>query len=403
MSHGSLLRDRDGEGGGKVTSVELFFDLVFVFAVTQLSHSLLAHFSPRGVTETALLLMAVWWVWIYTSWVTNWLDPDKTAVRLMLFALMLAGLVLSTSIPKAFDGRGPAFACAYVSMQLGRSLFVMWALRRTSPGNYRNFQRINAWLALSALFWLAGAFAEADGRLWLWGVALLIEYISPSLGFWTPGLGRSTTADWDISGSHIAERCGLFVLIGLGESIVVIGAKFAELTWAPATVVAFAVSFVGSVAMWWLYFNIGAEAASERISRSRDPGRLARIAYTYMHLPMVAGIIVAAVGDELVLSHPAGHMDLKTGATLLAAPALYLLGNLVFKRLTADRPALSHLAGLGFLALLIPFAPGLQPLALSALTTLVLVVVAVWETVSLRGRKAKQQDAVIPAGDVSAR
>ena len=401
-SHRSLLRDRDGAERGKVTSVELFFDLVFVFAVTQLSHSLLAHFSPAGVIETALLLMAVWWVWIFTSWVTNWLDPDKTAVRLMLFALMLAGLVLSTSIPKAFDGRGLVFACAYVFMQLGRGLFVMAALRHTSPVNYRNFQRINAWLALSALFWLAGAFAETEARLWLWGVALLIEYVSPSMGFWTPGLGRSTTADWDISGSHMAERCGLFVLIALGESIVVIGVKFAELTWTAPTVGAFAVAFVGSVAMWWLYFNIGAETASERISRSSNPGRLARIAYTYMHLPMVAGIIVAAVGDELVLSHPTGHVDLKTGATLLGAPVLYLLGNLVFKRLTADRPALSHLAGLGLLALLIPLAPALHPLALSALTTLVLVVVAAWETVSLRGKDVRQKDAAKPAGDLPA-
>ncbi len=134
--------------------------------------------------------MAVWWVWIYTSWVTNWLDPEKTPVRLLLFGLMLAGLVLSTSIPQAFESKGLAFAGAYVVMQVGRSLFMVWALKGHSPGNYHNFQRIACWLALSGLFWIAGAFAQGDARFALWAVALVIEYVGPSLGFRTPGLGR---------------------------------------------------------------------------------------------------------------------------------------------------------------------------------------------------------------------
>jgi low temperature requirement protein LtrA len=396
--HG-LLRERGGAGSNKVTFVELFFDLVFVFAVTQLSHSLLDHLTLMGVVQTMLMLMAVWWVWIYTSWATNWLDPEKTAVRLMLFALMLAGLVLSTSIPHAFELKGLAFAGAYAFMQVGRSLFAMRVLRRASPGNYRNFQRITAWLAFAAVFWIAGAFVEAEARLGLWAVALFIEYVSPSVGFWTPGLGRSTTADWDISGSHMAERCGLFIIIALGESILVTGAKFGNLPWTAEIVAAFLVAFLGAVAMWWIYFNIGAETASRRIADSSDPGRLARLAYTYMHLPLVAGIIVAAVGDELVLAHPTGHTDVKTAAVLLAGPALYLLGNLLFKRATANRPALSHIVGLVLLALLVPVSLGMQPLAFSALTTLVLVVVAVWETLSLRGAKAGEKAVEVSTGE----
>ena len=378
-----MLRSRNGHEHNKATFVELFFDLVFVFAVTQLSHTLLEHFTLAGIIETVLLLMAVWWVWIYTTWVTNWLDPDKTPVRLMLFALMLAGLVLSTSIPDAFGSRALAFAGAYVFMQLGRSLFMLWALRGRSPGNYRNFLRINTWLAVSAVFWIGGAIADGEDRLLLWIVALAIEYVSPSLGFWTPGLGRSTTADWDVEGGHLAERCGLFIIIALGESVLVTGATFAKLPWSPVTVAAFATAFVGSAAMWWIYFNIGAERGSQRISQSSDPGRLARLAYTYMHLPLVAGIIVAAVGDELLLAHPTGHTDFKTAAAVLGGPALYLVGNLMFKRTTADRPALSHIVGLILLAGLIPLAPLLQPLAFAAAANLVLVIVAVWETRSL--------------------
>jgi low temperature requirement protein LtrA len=333
--------------------------------------------------------MAVWWVWIFTSWWTNWLDPDRTPVRLMLFALMLAGLVLSTSIPGAFEEKGLAFAGAYVFMQVGRCLFMLWALSGVSPGNFRNFQRITSWLALAGVFWIAGGMAHGEWRFALWLTALAIEYVSPSVSFWTPGLGRSSTADWDVEGAHIAERCGLFIIIALGESILVTGAKFGELPWTTTTIGGFLAAFVGSVAMWWIYFNIGAERASRHIAGSSDVGRVARLAYTYLHLPLVAGIILAAVGDELVLAHPTGHTEVGTAAVLVGAPAVYLVGNLMFKRATATSPALSHLVGLALLALLTPASMRMQPLILSAATTLVLVVVAAWETLSLtphRGR-----------------
>ncbi|MDR6289507.1 low temperature requirement protein LtrA [Inquilinus ginsengisoli] len=392
----SLLRRRQEHEHGKVTFVELFFDLVFVFAITQLSHSLLKDLTLLGAVHTGLLFLAVWWVWIYTSWVTNWLDPERTPVRLLLLVLMLAGLILSTSLPEAFAEKGLAFAGAYVFMQVGRSLFMAAAVRRHSAGNFRNFQRITAWLILSALFWIAGAFTEAEVRLALWAAALAIEYVSPSLGFWTPGLGRSTTADWDVEGGHMAERCGLFVIIALGESILVTGATFAELEPGLSTIAAFVTSFIGSVAMWWIYFDIGAERGSHTIARSDDPGRLARIAYTYIHLLIVAGIIVGAVADELVLAHPDGHPEAGTAAALLGGPALYLIGNTLFKWTTAGRLPLSHLAGLVLLAGLVPGTVVLSPLLLGVAVMLILVLVAVWERLSLRrGREAGLSSAEI--------
>ena len=393
---GALLRGKPENGHHRVTFVELFFDLVFVFAITQLSHSLLAHLSILGALQTALLLMAVWWVWIYTSWVTNWLDPETTPVRLMLFVLMLAGLLLSTSLPQAFEARGWSFAGAYVTMQIGRSLFMLWALARHDAGNFRNFQRITVWLCLSALFWIAGACVADSARLLLWTVALLIEYVSPAVGFWTPGFGRSTTTDWNVEGGHLAERCGLFVIIALGESIVVSGAKFAELPWTASTLAAFIVALIGTVAMWWIYFNIGAERASARIMSSADPGRLARLAYTYLHIVLIAGIIVSAVGDELMLSHPLGHAEPSTIAVLLGGPALYLIGNILFKRATASRMVLSHFAGLGLLALLLAGSAAMPPLLLGAASSLVLVIVAAWETWSLQ-----LQPAVDKGGDAA--
>ena len=372
---GHLLRIRKGHEHARVTFVELFFDLVFVFAVTQLSHALLAHFTALGAVETLLLMMAVWWVWIYTSWVTNWLDPERIPVRLMLFAIMLAGLILSSSIPKAFAELGLVFALAHASIQIGRTLFMLWGVRGHVSQTV-NFRRILAWLCVSGLFWILGGLAEGEMRLAFWVMALLIEYAGPSLGFWTPGLGRSTTADWDVEGGHMAERCGLFVIIALGESILVTGATFSNLAWTLPVVLAFLSAFVSSLAMWWIYFNAGAERGTEMITSSRDPGRLARLAYTNIHLFIVAGIIVTAVGDEFTLAHPDGHADMKMAAAIVGGPALYLIGTLLFRRAVTGLLPKIQLAALVLLAVLFLASGLFSPLALSLATTIVLGAVA---------------------------
>ncbi|MEB0047303.1 MULTISPECIES: low temperature requirement protein A [unclassified Pseudomonas] len=383
----SLLRGRGGHDSGKVGMVELFFDLVFVFAITQLSHTLLAHLSIGGAVQVALMMVAVWWVWIFTSWITNWLDPEKLPIRLGLFGLMIAGLLLSSSIPKAFSDHGLMFAGAFVFMQVGRTLFAIWAVRGEPLSMTRNFQRILAWLVLSGVFWIAGAFVQGDQRLACWALALLIELISPSVYFYVPGLGRSTLTDWNVEGNHMAERCGLFVIIALGESLLVTGATFAELELNLQGVLAFLVAVLGSIAMWWVYFDSGAERAHHRIAHSSDPGRQARIAYTYLHVLIVAGVIVSAVADELVLVHPDHASDAGIIA-IVVGPWLFLLGNALFKWVMADRlwPPLSHLVGLGLLIVLLPL--GLNQLfsawVLGTLTTAVVMVVAAWETLVLR-------------------
>src|SRR6187549_3843967 len=164
-SHGALFRPIVPHQHSRVTYVELFFDLVFVFAVTQISHTLLAHFTPLGVLQTAILFLAVWWVWVYTSWITNWLNPEKTPVRILLFALMLGGLVISTSIPQAFESRGLWFAVAFASMQVGKTVFLWLSTPHSQPAARMNAVRITAWLSLSAVFWVAGGLAEGPPRL----------------------------------------------------------------------------------------------------------------------------------------------------------------------------------------------------------------------------------------------
>jgi low temperature requirement protein LtrA len=385
---GPLFRPIVPNQHSRVTYAELLFDLVFVFAVTQISHTLLAHFTPLGAVQTTLLLLSVWWTWVFTSWVTNWLNPELTPVRVLLFLLMLGGLVLSTSIPQAFDARGLWFAIAYAAMQVGRTLFWLLSTPRPRKAARMNAIRILVWLSISAAFWIAGGLAQGDARLAFWVLALSIEYVSPVVRFWIPKYGASSLTDWYVEGGHMAERCAGFIIIALGESIVVTGATLADLNWTAEVITAFLSAFVGALAMWWIYFHKGAEAGSELISNSSEPGRLARLAYTYLHLPIVAGIILTAVANDVVLKHPTGHSSLRTVLSAIGGPMLFLIGTILFKYVIRGWLQLSHGVGIVALAILWWFAGDFTPLELSLLTTAILVVVAIWESISLRSRPA---------------
>ena len=386
---GTLFRPLAANQHSRVTYAELFFDLVFVFAITQISHTLLGRFTPLGAIQVTLLFLGVWWAWVFTTWITNWLNPELTPVRILLFFLMLGGLVLSISIPQAFEGRGLWFASAYAAMQVGRTLFLLASVAPERVEVRWNAIRILAWLSAAAVFWILGGFAHGKMRLYLWGAALAIEYVSPLVRFWIPKYGASSIQDWYVEGGHIAERCAGFIIIALGEAIVVNGATFADLHWTAATIGAFASAFLASIAMWWIYFHRGAEAGSELISKSSESGRLARSAYTYLHMPIVAGIVLSAVADQLVLTHPTGHSDIRTVVSAIGGPLLFLVGTILFKHTIRGFLQLSHGAGIIALVVLAWFAKGLSPLMLSALTTGLLIVVAVWESMSLRSAQSK--------------
>lgn len=375
---GDLLRKRDGQHA-RVGFVELFFDLVFVFAITQISHTLLEHLTWMGALQAAMLLGAVWWAWIDTSWITNWLDPERVPVRIMLFCLMAAGLVLSTSLPGAFGEKGLIFACAFAALQVGRGLFTLWAVR-DDPVLKANFQRICVWAIGGGVFWIAGGLAEGQARLLIWLVALLAEFSAPALYFWVPGLGRSSTADWQVEGGHIAERVGLFIIICLGETLLITGATFAGLIWTAEVDLAFATAFLSTLAMWWIYFSAGHDAAADEIEHSDDPGRIARAAYTYGPILIVAGIVATAVGDELILKHPEGHVPPEAAAVLIGGPLLFMLGSVIAKYAVWGKWAPARLAGVAGLAALVLAVPYVTPLALAASAMTVLIAVAGWET-----------------------
>jgi low temperature requirement protein LtrA len=384
--HAGLLRARDGDEG-RVTPVELFFDLVYVFAVTQLSHRLLDHLSVRGVLETLMLMLAVWGVWIYTAWFTNWFDPTRLAVRLVLVAVMLASLVMSVAIPEAFGERGLMFALAYVVIQVGRTAFTFIAFRKVLGASHplsRNFQRVLCWLGAAGVLWIIGGLLQGEARYALWVLALAVDYGGPVVNFYIPALGRSRTGEWTIEGGHFAERCQLFVIIALGESILVTGTTFGEIEASMLAVSAFVVAFLGSVALWWIYFARSAEAAREVFTSSEDPGRLGRSAYTYFHIPMVAGIIAIAAADELTVAHPGEHATLASVALTLGGTALFVAGQAFFKWAMFGVLPFSRAVAIAALAALIPVGFAIPTLALSSVAGLIVVGLAVWDTLTHR-------------------
>ncbi|WP_084265089.1 low temperature requirement protein A [Actinomadura macra] len=394
----ALLRPR-GQDGARVTFFELFFDLVFVFAITQLSHRLLEHLTVRGAAETLLLLLAVWWAWMYTCWTTNWFDPNHPVIRLMLVGVMIAGLFMAAMLPGALDDKALWFAAAYTAIQVGRTAFVVICTWTHELG--RNFQRILFWQAVSAALWIGGALVDDhEARAGLWLLAVALEYLAPWHGFATPLLGRSSTAEWTIDGGHMAERCQLFIIIALGESVLITGGTLAAHAPSGQVAAGFIAAFVGTVALWWIYFDHTAEAAAEKIASSADPGRLGRSAYTFIHIVMVAGIIVGAVADEMVMAHPGGHVSHGFTAVALGGPALFIAGHALFKRAVFGAFTGARLTALVVLAALAAVAPALTPLALHISAATVVVALALWDVRAYR--LSRRESAQIPLpGQVS--
>lgn len=380
-----LLRHRDGHHA-RVTFEELFFDLIYVFAVTQLSHQLLHHLSLSGVVQVLVLWFAVWLGWQYTCWVTNWFDPETPRIRTLLFGLMLAALVMAATIPGAFEERGWVFALAYVVIQVGRTAYIVVELGSNHPLS-ANYRRMLGWVSISAVFWIAGGLAEHWLRAGLWMVAVLCEYLSPMFGFALPGLGRSRTSDWTIEGGHLAERCQLFVIVALGETLLATGAILGESqAWSGAMLSAMLATFLGTLAMWWLYFGTSSKDASMRITQSADPGRIGAY-FHYIHAILIAGIIATAVGNDLVMAHPHDALKPAYALVLSAGPAIYLLGSSIYKKVVYGQAPMSHMAGIAVLALLVPLASAWDMLTASWLTSMVMLAIGVWEAVFCRERR----------------
>jgi len=372
------LRPRGDGVVQPTTTVELFFDLVYVFAITQLSHQIIGDLTVAGVARAAFLLLIVWWAWIYTTWMANWFDPASPPVRVVLTGVMLGSLLMAAALPEAFGERALLFAASYVGLQVGRNAAAAWLLHRRH--RLRGvFERLVVWSAVAGVLWLVGATLDGDQRLVLWIPALALELAAPAAGYWLPGRGRTATTDYDIEGGHFAERCQLFILIALGESIVVTGATASAAGLTSTVVLCLVVAFAETAALWWLYFGATAEHARVTMSTCDNPGRLARDAYTYLHLPIIAGIIAIAVANDLLIAAPYDAPHGVAVAMILGGPALYLLGESLFRwRITGVANA-RGIAVAALLLLLVPLGGHVAALPLSIIVAVLLTLLAVSE------------------------
>ena len=389
MTRPALRRTADVEQ--RTTSLELFYDLVFVFAVTQVSHHLLDDLTWRGAGQSLLLLLVVWWSWNYTTWVTNELDPESPVVRLLMIALMLASLLMAAALPDAFGAEAGLFVGSYLAIQVGRHTFLTFVAAEPGTLERARAGRILVWFAGAGLFWVAGAIADGPARTILWLVALAVDYGAPLALYRVPGRVPMTEDAWQVSTAHFSERFGLFVIIALGESIVLTGATISGADLDTATVAAFATAFLTTAALWWLYFTYVARIAERRLELAANRTRMARDAYTYLHVVFVAGIIVSAVGDELVIAHPNERLSGAEVASVVAGPAIYLLAHALFRLRLSGTVSARRLAGAAGCAVVGVLAADADALVIAVLVFAILAAVIGSEHLAAarRGRRGE--------------
>jgi low temperature requirement protein LtrA len=307
----------------RVTPLELFFDLVFVLAITQCT-ALMAH-EPTwaGVAKGLLVLGVLWWSWVGYAWLTSVLDPEEGAVRLVMFAAMAALLIVALCVPEAFDDLGLTFAIAYGFVR-GAHIALFWIASNDHPELRRSVIGLGLGTAVGVGILVAASFFHGGAQGALWALALGLDMAEPYF-FGSEG--------WELEPGHFAERHGLIVIIALGESIVAIGAG-AE-AGVDAGVIIAAVLGIGLAAcMWWTYFDVVVYVSSRRLGEAPEGkvrNELARDGYSYLHFPMVAGIVLAALGMKTTLQHTDEPLSTVAAAALLGGVALYLLGHVAFR------------------------------------------------------------------------
>src|SRR4051794_33859348 len=301
----SLVRPR--EVARAVTPLELFFDLVYVFTISQLAEHLLHHVDARGMAQTLVLTLAVMYAWFMTVWTSNWLDVDRQPVRLLLLFLMFASLLMSTSVAEAFGDRAGLFVIGYLAIQIIRTAFAVVIFR--AHRLHMHFVNALVWEIAVAPIWIAGVVADGDAQLLIWAAAVLITYGGVIAGHPLPGRRSPFTSDSQIYAEHLLERFRLFFLIALGETVLTLGNAFAGEPVATERIVVLAAAFAGTVSLWWCYFHRADDIGKEAVESAPKPSRLVGIG-NYTLVVMVIGIVAIAVGDELAMAHPHGATTL---------------------------------------------------------------------------------------------
>jgi low temperature requirement protein LtrA len=371
---------REGE---RVTSLELFFDLVFVLALTQCTALMASTPTATGVLHGLLILGVLWWSWVGYAWLTSVIDPEEGSVRLVMLAAMAALLVASLCVPGAFGGDALLFACAYGAVRAAHiALFLLAsrgdaALRRSVAG-------LAAGTAIGVGLLIAAAIAGGGLRLGLWGLALVLDTGEPFF-FGAEG--------WKLVPGHFADRHGAIIIIALGESIVAIGAGSSASVEA-GVVAAAVLGMVVAGALWWLYFDVVAIVAERRLmaaAEGRERNEIARDSYSYLHFPMVAGIALVALGLKKTLGRVDDPLAVVPAAGMLGGAALYLVAHVAFRWRNRHSISRQRLLCAGLLVALLFVEVAVKPPALATLGTLAVVLSALIAYEALRFAEARDR------------
>jgi low temperature requirement protein LtrA len=365
----------------KTSYLELFFDLVFVFAITQVTSLLLEDTTAAGFARAALVLGLVWWAWSAYAWMTNAVDIENVVTRLIVLGAMGAAFFMALAVPDAYQDEGIWFAVAYFAVRILNTTLFSWGVRHDAV-QLRATLRLAPWFLGAALVALAGGFADGDTRTYIWTASLAIDVI---------GTLTVANANWRVSPSHFAERFALIVIIALGESIVAIGLTTAGLRKDGTFALSVVVAFAGVAALWWAYFDFTATAV-ERALRRASPearGALARDMFTFFHYPIVLGIILYAVAAKKTLAHPDEPLSAEGRWALGLGVALFLAGFVLARFRVVRRVAWERvIAGTAAVVVAVLLDGTDAIVALGVVIAIVVASVAV-ETVRLRDVRAE--------------
>jgi low temperature requirement protein LtrA len=357
----------------RVKPLELFFDLVFVLALTQCTQLMADDPTWEGLVRGLLVLGVLWWSWVGYSWLTSVVNPEEGLVRFAIFGAMAALLVVALCVPEAFGDLGLLFACAYFVVRIGQ-VILLYAAGRGDPGLRRSVVGLAVGTLIGTSILIVASFTDGVLQGCLWALALALDVGEPYL-FGSEG--------WKLAPRHFVERHGLIIIIALGESIVAIGAGVeGEID---AGVVAASALGVGVVAaLWWLYFDVVALVAERRLTQAtpgKEQNEIARDSFSYLHFPMVAGIVLVALGLKKTLGHVEDPLKIEAAVAMLGGTALYLLGHVAFRWRNVHRFSIQRLICAVVLLALIPVATEIASLATLAIVLALLAALIAYETV----------------------
>ena len=379
----AVLREREA-----VTPLELFFDLVFVLALTQCTALMADTPTWAGLVKGLLVLGMLWWCWVGYSWLTSVVDPEEGAVRLAIFAAMAGLLVAALCVPDVFGDTGLLFACAYAVVRAAHIALFMVA-SRDDPGLRKSTIGLAGSTALAASLLIVASFTDGTVQGGLWALALVLDMGGPLL------MGQD---GWKLMPGHFAERHGLILIIALGESIVAIGIG-AERGVDAGVVAAAVLGTVVAAALWWLYFDVVALVAARRLSNA-TPGReqngIARDSFSLLHFPMVAGIVLLALGLKKTLGHVEDPLKLVPAVALLGGTALYLLAHVAFRWRNIHTFNVHRSLTAVLLVALVPLGVELPSLVLLAILAAILVVLVAYETLRFGELRERLRHQVAP-------